>query len=95
MTWHYIAGELSLLLGELAKVTGDEIVAQEICNLRKEAETVPFAALPNIAAESLALANDMCQFSLVEGDSLVFTRQLTVCHEIWYFGISAGLLVDD
>lgn len=95
MTWHYIAGELSLLLEELGKVTEDEIIAQQICNLRIEAETVPFSALPDIAAESLALANDLCQFSLVNGDSLVFTRQLTVCSEIWRFGTSAGLLVDD
>lgn len=95
MTWHYIAGELSLLLGELQEVARDETIVREISDLRKEAETVSFTALANIAAESLALANDMCELSLAVGDSRGFTRQLSICNELWCFGVSAGLFCDD
>jgi hypothetical protein len=95
VTWHYIAGELSQLLGELQEVASDEMVALEISNLRREVEVVPFSALVHIAAESLALADDMCRISLARGDSVSFTRQLFICSELWCFGVSAGLFRDD
>ncbi len=95
MTWHYIAGELSLLLGELQEVTSDEMFSLEISNLRKEVEVEPLSVLVHIAARSLALANDMCAISLARGDSVNFTRQLLICNELWCFGVSAGLFIDD
>ncbi len=95
MTWHYIAGELSLLLGELQEVTSDEVFASEISNLRREVEAEPFPALVHIAARSLALANDICKISLARGDTCSFMRQLLICNELWCFGVSAGLFIDD
>lgn len=95
MTWHYIAGELSQLLGELQEVTSDEAVALEISNLRRDVEVVPYPLLVHIAAQSLALANDICRISLARGDSVSFMRQLFICNELWCFGVSAGLFTED
>lgn len=95
MTWHYIAGELSLLLGELQEATRDEMIVKEISHLRKEAETVPYTVLADVASESLALANDACKLSLAVGDSRGFSRQLSICHDLWCFGVYAGLFCDD
>ncbi len=95
MTWHYIAGELSLLLGEMQEVARDKMVLCEISELRKKVETAPLAALSDVAAQSLSLANEMCRASLALGDSCAFTRQLVVCHELWSFAVSAGLLTED
>lgn len=95
MTWHYIAGELSLLLGELQETTDDEMTALEISNLRRDAEIVPYCQLEQIASESLVLANNLCSSSLSDRDSLHFMRQLSLCSELWCFGISAGLFVEE
>lgn len=95
MTWHYIAGELSLLLGEMQDLSRDEVVASKISNLRKEVETAPLTALADVAFQSLELANEMCRHSLALGDSQSFVQQLVICHELWCFGVSAGLLTEE
>lgn len=95
MTWHYIAGELSLLLGELQGVARDDLAVRRISELRNEVEAVPFSALAGVAAQSLTLADDMCRLSLAIGDSRSFIEQLVVCHELWSFSVSAGLVVED
>jgi hypothetical protein len=45
MTQQYIAGELSLRLGQLQAMATDQERAREVARLRHEAETVPLAAL--------------------------------------------------
>lgn len=94
MTWHYIAGELSLLLEELKDLSLDETVSSKISNLRKEAETSPLPGLADVASQSLEVANEMCGISLALGDSSSFVQQLVICHDLWCFCVSAGLLTD-
>lgn len=94
VTWGYIAGELSQLIGELQGLNRDENIATELARLRREVEKAPFSELGRIAEESVALSNKMCRISLALGDSANFTHQLGICNELWCFAVSAGLLCE-
>src|SRR5262249_1435914 len=52
MTQQYIAGELSLRLGELQAVARDQRCAREVAGLRCEAGTVPLARLGTVVARA-------------------------------------------
>jgi hypothetical protein len=95
MTQQYLAGELSLLLGELQTVTTNHALAREVARLRYEAETTALAALPSVTARALALTDGLCWDSLTRADSSTFSRQATVSAELHDFGICAGLLADE
>jgi hypothetical protein len=92
MTQQYIAGELSLLLGELQAATTHEASVVEVAHLRQRAETGPRSALTSVAVRALEVADWVCWDSLTRGDAAAFIRQAAVCAELWEFGVCAGLL---
>jgi hypothetical protein len=91
MTQHYIAGELSLLLGELQAAMTHQASVVELAHLRQRAETEPRSALAAVAARALEVADWVCWGSLTRGDAAAFLRQAAVCAELWEFGVCAGL----
>jgi hypothetical protein len=95
MTRQYVAGELSLRLGQLQAAATDQDRAREVGRLRYEAETVALAALGSVAVRALGLADRLCWDSLGCGDALAFSRQATICAELWEFGICARLFEED
>jgi len=92
MTQQYIAGELSLLLGELQAATTHDASVVEIAQLRQRAETGPRSALASVTVRALEVADWVCWDSLARGDAAAFLRQAAVCAELWEFGVCAGLL---
>ncbi len=92
MTQQYLAGELSLLLGELQAAMTDEASVVEVAHLRRRAETGRRPAMISVAVRALEVADRMCWDSLTRGDAPAFIRQAAVCAELWEFGICAGLL---
>ena len=95
MTQHYLAGELSVLLGELQALTVDEAWARDLGCLRREAETCPLPALGSVTVRALALTDSLCWESLDRADGTAFTRQAALCAELHEFGLCAGLLEED
>ncbi len=95
MTQQYLAGELSLLLARLQAVATDQASARHIACLRREAETGPLTALSSLTARALALTDALCWQSLQRGSTAAFSRQSTICAELWDFGVCAGLLKED
>jgi hypothetical protein len=95
MTQQYIAGELSLRLGELQAVAADQERAREVARLRYEVERVPRAALGPVAVRALGLADRLCWESLTCGDASAFSRRAAICADLWEFGICARLFEED
>lgn len=95
MTQQYVAGELSLRLGELQAVATDPERAREAGRLRYEAERVERAALGSVVVRALGLADRLCWESLSCGDALAFSRQAAICADLWEFGICACLFEED
>lgn len=91
MTQQYIAGELSLLLGELQAAMTNEAVV-EVAQLRLRAETGLRSAMASVALRALEVADLLCWDSLTRGDAAAFTRQAAVCAELWEFAVCARLL---
>lgn len=94
MTRRYLAGELSLMLGQLEAAVSDPEGAQEVAWLRHEAETVPVSDLGCVVSRALAATDEICLDSLERGNWAVFISQATICSELWEFGVCAGLLPD-
>ena len=94
MTRHYLAGQLSVVLGHLQAVAATEAAVQEAWTLRLAVETQPVATLGSAIIRALALAERLCWDSLNSGDVAAFSRQATVCAELRDFGVFAGLLID-
>jgi hypothetical protein len=92
MTQQYLAGELSLLLGELQATMTREASVAEVAHLRRRAETGGRSALASVAVHALEVADRVCWDSLTRGDAGAFTRQAAVCARLWEFGVCAGLL---
>jgi hypothetical protein len=92
MTRHYVAGELSVLLGQLSAVAGNDASARSAAELRREAETLPLSALPSVALRAIALADEMCWDSLTRGNTTAFNHQATDSALLYEFGVCAGLL---
>jgi hypothetical protein len=92
MTQQYLAGELSLLLARLQGATEDHACRRDIARLRREAEAGPLAALRTVVVRALGLTDALCQDSLERGETAAFTRQATICAELYDFGNCAGLL---
>ncbi len=92
MTQQYLAGELSLLLGQLQAVTPSAASAGDVARLRREVETRPITALARVAAQALALTDTLCWESLSHSDTLAFSRQAEICAELHEFGVCAGWL---
>jgi len=94
MTRQYLAGELSLLLGQLQAVTSDASSERDIARLRCEAETAAIAALPSVATRALALADVLCWESLSRADTEAFSHQARICADLFDFSRCSGLLED-
>ena len=92
MTQQYIAGELSMILGEVQATAISEAWARHAWDLRLEVESAPVTALPSAAARALALINGLCWESLALGDTSAFARQAAVCAKLHEFGVCAHLL---
>jgi hypothetical protein len=92
MTQEYLAGELSLLLGQLQAALTTETSVVEVAHLRQQAETWPRSALASVVVRALEVADWMCQDSLIRGDAAAFIRQAEACAELKEFGVCAGLL---
>ncbi len=92
MTQQYLAGELSLLLGELQATMTNEASVVEVTHLRRRAETGTRSALASVAVHALKVADWVCWDSLTRGDAAAFTRQAAICAELWEFGVCARLL---
>lgn len=92
MTQQYLAGELSLLLGQLQAAMTNEVSVTELGHLRQRAETGPRPALTSAAVRALEVADWVCWDSLTRGDAAAFIRQAAVCAELWEFGVCAGLI---
>jgi len=95
MTQQYVAGELSLRLGELQAVATDQERAREVAHLRYEAETVPRAALGSVVIRALGVADRLCWDALGCGDALAFGRQAVIGAGLWEFGVCARLFEED
>ena len=92
MTQQYVAGELSLRLGELQAVATDQERASEIAHLRYEAERASHAALGSVVVRALRLANRFCWDSLECGDAVAFSRRVAICADLWEFSVCARLV---
>jgi hypothetical protein len=92
MTLQYIAGELSLILGELEAAVPSRAARRQVAGLRREAETAAFPALPAVAARALRLTDDACWAALTRGDAGSFRREASISAELWSFGLCACLL---
>lgn len=94
MTQQYLAGELSLRLGQLQAAGADQASVAQIVHLRHEAETGLISRLPSVLVRALHVADEMCWQSLERGDTATFARDLDIGAELCEFGIAAGLLDD-
>lgn len=95
MTQQYVAGQLSVLLGELQAAAPDPVFARRFADLRREAETRPLTSLGAVAARALVLTDDVCWQSLMRADACAFCRQAAISAELHDFGMCAGLLPGD
>jgi hypothetical protein len=95
MTKQYLAGELSVILGEVQAAATTEVCARRARDLRLEVESAPVAVLPSAAARALALINGLCWESLAMGDTAAFARQAAICAELHEFGVCAHLLNEE
>jgi len=91
MTHQYLAGELSLLLGQLQAVMTNEASAVEVPRLRQRAETGPRSVLASVV-RALEVSDWVCSDSLIRGDAAAFIRQDAVRAELWEFGVCTSLL---
>ncbi|HEV8625307.1 MAG TPA: hypothetical protein VG034_12675 [Acidimicrobiia bacterium] len=95
MTRQYLAGELSVLLGQLQAIDRKEGSVRGIARLRYEAETCPSGALSSVAVRALLLSDELCWESLTSGDAVAFSREAAISAELLEFGVCAGLLGED
>jgi hypothetical protein len=91
MTRQYLAGELSLLLAQVEGLANSHTGACAAALLRREAETLPPAALGPVATRALRLIDDFCWSSLAGGDVVLFARQTELGARLFEFGVCAGL----
>jgi len=95
MTQQYIAGELSLLLGQLQAVVSDDALAKEVGHLRREAESWPTRALGIVTRRAIELADEICWDSLSKGDASALIAQAPICAQLREFGICAAMIDED
>ncbi|MGA8207017.1 MAG: hypothetical protein WB801_07470 [Candidatus Dormiibacterota bacterium] len=94
MTRQYLAGELSLMLGQLEATVSDPEGVREVASLRHEAEALPVCDLGSLVSRALALSDKICLHSVESGSWAAFSFQTSICSELWRFGVGAGLLAD-
>lgn len=92
MTQDYIAGELSLLLGELQCLSGDEQAVRQAVALRHQAEMWPVHALGPVAARAVDFGESLCWESLEDGDVSAFRRRAEALAGLYEFAVCSHLL---
>ncbi len=95
MTQQYVAGELSVLLGELQAAAPNQAFARDFADLRREAETTPLTALGVVTVRALVLTDGLCWELLTRAGAVAFARQAAICAELHDFGVCAGLLPEE
>ncbi len=95
MTQHYLAGELSILLGQLQAVAPNQALLRDVGRLRRDVETGPLTALGSVVVRALELTDTFCWESLGRGDTGGFTRQAALGAEMCELGTCAGLLEEE
>ncbi len=91
MTWHYLVGELSLLLMEVEEAAGSRWELREATRLRHRAESANLRAVPEVVKGTLALLYGMCDRSFYSGDAGLCMRQLELAERLEVFASAAGL----
>jgi len=92
MTQQYLVGEFSLILGELQAVATSEAAVRDVAQLRQEAESTPPTALGLVVLRAVKLVDRLCWETLQQGEIEAFIREMTICAELWEFGVCAGVL---
>jgi len=92
MIQDYLAGELSVHLGDLAEATPPWVAVQDVIRLRHQVESGPVSGLATATERALTMADGLCWDSLTRGDTDTFTRQARVSAELRQFGVCARLL---
>jgi hypothetical protein len=92
MTQQYLAGELSLILGELQAVAASDAGVRDVARLRREAEAGSRAALASVARRALELVDGWCWDAVARGDATAFAREEAIRGELWEFALCAGLI---
>lgn len=92
VTKRYLAGELSAWLGQLRSTVEDAAEAEEVGELRRQAETLPVPALGRVVVRAVELTDCLCQASLERGDWSCFQRRVSICSELWELGTCGGLV---
>lgn len=95
MTQEYLAGELSILLGELRAAAMSYSRRREIDRLRHEAEEFPTTVLGGVTSCALDVAKALCWDSITRGDIMAFQRQAAISAQLYEFGICSRLLPKD
>ncbi len=95
MTRQYVAGELSVILGQLQTAAAGGAASGLATRLRHEVETTPAGALGSVAVRAMELTDGACWDSLMHGEIATFVREAAICAELWEFGICAGLLDEE
>lgn len=95
MTQQYLAGELSILLGELHAAATEQDRRREIERLRRETEEFPAAALSCVATRALDVAQTLCWGSVTRGDTEAFHRQAAISAQLYEFGVCSGMLTEE
>lgn len=91
MTQQYIVGELSSLIGDITPL-GDPPLAHAVSDLRRRVERSPYAGLPVLVREAIAIADVECWRSLERGDIGEFKRESSGAAALYEFGVCALLL---
>jgi hypothetical protein len=95
MTRQYLAGELSIRLGQLEAAAPDPGLADHVASLRRQGESVPLDCLPDVASRALALIDQLCLESLRQGDSAAFTHHVALGSELYDFANCSGLFEEE
>jgi hypothetical protein len=91
MTRQYLRGEVLVLLSRLEAAAPCRQAAGTLVPLRREAETMPLEALPQVLERALDRAEAWC-WSTLGGDGALFQRQCAVAADLYEFGLCSGLL---
>ena len=95
MTVHYILGEVSLRLGELARLSAESGDAAQLAELRLRAERCAPHELAGLVSAVLVAVDEMCWRSLTDGGVARFDCQAAVARDFAEFAQAAHLISED
>ena len=95
MTVYYLSGEISVWLGELARLIDDPSAAARVAELRIRSERCAHHELTGLVPRMLDVIDEVCWSSLTNGNITGFDCQTAVARGLSEFARAAGLLQDD